>query len=184
MNTQHLRKTLIVIAAFATLPAAASTFDYNYVEGSFMHRRNDFASDNGFRVGGSFDLAPPVALFGEYGNTGDYGHFSAGALFHTPINNELDLNLGASLEHASAPHDSDTGFGLRAGVRWNVVPGQWELNPELRYVNILHQDDISARVGALYHVNRSLDVQAAVQAGGEDRAEVGVRYSFGGYRYR
>ena len=184
MKTKHLRKTLAAVAVFATLPAAAATFDYNYVDGGFMHRHNDFASDSGVRLGGSLDLAPPVALFGEYSNTGNYDQFSVGGLFHAPLNDALDLNLGASIEHASAPHDSDTGFGLRAGVRWNLVPGQWELNPELRYVNILHQDDISARVAALYHVNRSLDLQAAVQAGDEDRAELGLRYNFGAYRYR
>ena len=179
MTTKYLRKTLLAAAVLSTLPVVASAFDYNYVEGGFLHRRNDFSSDNGFRIGGSFNVAPPVAVFGEYGNTNHYDSFSVGGLYHTPINNALDLNLGASLEHASVPHDSDTGFGLRGGVRWNVVPGQWELNPELRYVNILNHDGISARVAALYHVNPNLDVQAGVQAGDEDRAEVGVRYNFG-----
>lgn len=179
MNTKYLRKTMIVAATFATLPAMASSFDYNNIEGGFLHRNNDFESGNGFRIGGSFNIAPQVAVIGEYGNAGDYDNLSVGGLFHTPINGVLDLNLGATLEHASAPHDSDTGFGLRGGVRWNVVPGEWELDPELRYVSILNHDGVSARAAALYHVNPNLDLQAALQGGDEDRAEVGVRYNFG-----
>jgi len=178
MNNRKIRYT-VAAAAIVALPGIASAFDYNYVEGGFMHRHNDYESDSGFRLAGSYDLAAPVAIIGEYGNTGNYDSISVGGLFHTPINNVLDLNLGATLEHASVPHDDDTGFGLRGGVRWNVVPGQWELNPELRYVNVLHKDMLSARVGAQYHINRNLDLQLALQGGDEDHAEVGVRYHFG-----
>lgn len=179
MNTPKLRKTIAAAAAVAILPMTAFAFDYNNVEGGFVHLHNDSGSDNGFRIGGSFAIAPPVAVFGEYDHGGDVDRISAGGLFHTPIHSNLDLNLGASLEHGSLPHDHDTGFGLRAGLRWNAVPGELELDPELRYVSLFNRDDVSARLGGLYHINRNLDLQAALQAGDEDRAEVGLRYNFG-----
>lgn len=178
MKPTQLRIALATVAAISIVPMTASAFDYNYVEGGYMHRDNTFSDQSGFRVGGSFDVAPQVAAFGEYGSTSDVDQISAGALFHTPINEVLDFNAGASLEHLSGHGHNATGFGMRGGVRWNIVPGQWELNPEVRYVHVDNRNLTSARVGALYHINRALDFSAALQGGDDDRVEAGVRYNF------
>lgn len=178
MKPAHLRMTLAAAAALSFLPMVASAFDYNYVEGGYLHRNNDVANDGGFRIAGSFDVAPQIAAFGEYGSTNTYDQITAGGLFHTPINNALDFNAGASLEHFSGGGSTSTGFGLRTGVRWNIVPGQWELNPELRYMHVDGNNFTSARLGASYHINRQFDIQAAFQGGDEDRVEAGVRYNF------
>lgn len=178
MKPAHFRITLATAAALSCLPMVASAFDYNYVEGGYLHRDNDFADEGGFRIGGSFAIDPQVNLFGEYGSTNAYDQITAGAQFHTPINNELDFTAGGSLEHLSGGGHTSTGFGMRAGVRWNVVPGQWELNPEVRYTHLDGDNLTSARVGASYHINRQFDIQAALQGGDEDRVEAGVRYNF------
>ncbi len=178
MKPTQLRIVLAAVAALSIVPMTASAFDYNFVEGGYLHRDNDFSDDGGFRIGGSFDVAPNLAVIGEYGNTNSFDQLTAGALFHTPINNVLDFNAGATLEHFTGGGDRATGFGLRGGVRWNLVPGQWELNPEVRYVHVEGENMTSARLGALYHINRQFDIQAAVQGGDEDRFEAGVRYNF------
>ena len=177
MKPVHLRATLVAAAALSFLPLAASAFDYNYVEGGYLHRDNDFSDEGGFRLNGSFDIAPNVNVFGEYGNT-NYDQYTAGAQYHTPINNALDFTAGASVEHFTGGGDRSTGFGLRSGVRWNIVPGQWELNPELRYIRIEGENIASARVGAQYHINKQFGVTAALQGGDEDRVEAGLRYNF------
>ena len=178
MKPAHLRVTLAAATALSILPMAASAFDYNYVEGGYLYRNNDIADDSGFRLNGSFDIAPNVNVFGEYGSTSKYDQITAGAQLHAPINNVLDFTAGGSLEHFSGGGTNETGFGLRGGVRWNIVPGQWELNPEVRYVRVHGYDQTSARVGALYQINRNFGVAAALQGGDEDRVEAGVRYSF------
>lgn len=178
MKPTQLRVALTAVAALSIVPMTASAFDYNYVEGGYLHRNNDISHDGGFRIGGSFEVVPQIAAFGEYGSTSKYDQITAGALFHTPINSELDFTAGGSLEHFSGGGTTDTGFGLRAGVRWNVVPGQWELNPEVRYLHIDGYNQTSARVGASYHINKQVDFQAALQGGDEDRVEAGVRYNF------
>jgi len=178
MKPAHLRVYLAAAAAMSFLPMVASAFDYNTVEGGYLHRNNDIANEGGFRLAGSFGIAPQVAVFGEYGSTNTYDQITAGGLFHTPINEALDFTAGASLEHFSGGGTNETGFGLRTGVRWNVVPGQWELNPEVRYVRVHGYDQTSGRLGVAYHINRQFDVNTAFQAGDEDRVEAGVRYNF------
>ena len=178
MKPAHLRVTLAAAAALSVLPMVASAFDYNYVEGGYLHRNNDIADDGGFRLNGSFNIAPQANVFGEFGSTSTYDQLSVGAQFHTPVNNALDFTAGGSLEHFSGGGTNETGFGLRTGLRWNIVPGQWELNPEIRYVRVHGYDQTSGRVGAQYHVNRNFDVSAALQGGDEDRVEAGVRYNF------
>ena len=176
MKPTHV--ALAAVAALSIVPMTASAFDYNYVEGGYMHRNNRFSDDGGFRIAGSFGFLPQLAAIAEYGSTNAFDQITAGVLFHTPINEVLDFNAGATLENYNGHGHNDTGFGLRGGVRWNIVPGQWELNPEIRYVRVHGYDQTSGRVGAQYHVNRNFDVSAALQGGDEDRVEAGVRYNF------
>src|SRR3546814_697483 len=167
------------IAAMFLVPSFAFAHNYNYLEGGYVHRDQP-GDEDGFRVNGSFDVLSPVAIFGEYDDVDHFGQLSLGGLWHTPLTNALDLNAGASYEHFDYRHGDDSGFGLRAGLRWTVPNTRLELDPGIRYVNVGDDNDgTSARLGALYQLTDAFDVQGAVQAGDDDRFEVGVRYNFG-----
>ncbi|MGH8444299.1 MAG: hypothetical protein ACREVL_03480 [Solimonas sp.] len=180
-----VRHTLLKVGVAALLcaPAMAMAYDYSYLEGGYLHR-DQGGDDDGFRVAGSFDVLSPIAIFAEYDGVDDYDLLSVGALYHTPINNALDLVLGASFESIDNGHDDDTGFGLRGGVRWMVPRTRLELDPELRYVDYGHDDGLSVRLGAVYPITGALALQGGVQAGDDDRFDIGVRYNFGPQRSR
>lgn len=168
------------LAALLLVPALASAHSYNYLEGGYLHRDQP-GDDSGFRVNGSFDVLSPIAVFAEYDDVDDFSQLSVGGLWHTPLNNAIDLNLGASLEHFDYEHGGDdTGFGLRGGVRWMIPNTRLELDPEIRYVDVDEPDDgTSVRLGALFRLSKALDLQGAIQGGDDDRYEVGLRYTFG-----
>lgn len=169
------------------LPAVAAAHDYSYVEGGFVNHdrgRRTPGDDNGFRLAGSLDIGvAPLALIGEYVDTGDFSQLTAGLIFHTPLSKVLDLNAGASLERVDTGRDDDFGLGLRGGVRWLVLPSprtfeRLEATAELRQLFVFSDTSTSLRAGALYRIADNLDAQGAVQAGDDDRVEVGVRYYF------
>lgn len=167
------------IAAMFLVPSFAFAHNYNYVEGGYIHR-DQGGTDDGFRVNGSFDVLSPVAIFGEFDHVGDFQQLSVGGLWHMPLNNTMDINAGGSYEHYDWDGHDNSGFGLRADLRWMVPNTRLELDPGVRYVDLGNsQDGTSARLGALYAITNALDVQAAVQAGDDDRVEAGLRYNFG-----
>lgn len=182
---RHLLRALSVIVLL--LPAIASAFEYSHVEGGFVsHDRGPRTAgdDSGFRLAGSLDLMrAPLALIGEYLDTGDFSQLSAGLIFHTPLNRVMDLNAGVTLEHVDTGRDDDLGMGLRGGVRWLILPGprnfeRLEAGAELRQLFVFSDSSTSLRASALYRIADQLDAQAAVQAGDDDRVEVGLRYNF------
>jgi hypothetical protein len=178
MNNRTHGYVLAGMAVLALLPAAAMAHNYTYLEGGYLNRDTPRGSNSGLRIAGSAAIAPPVALFGEYADTGDFDQFSAGLLFHSPLNNIVDLNLGVSFEHMTVRRASDSGIGLRGGLRWQLAP-QFELHPEIRHLRIFNRDSTSLRVAGLFALTPELDLQGAIQGGDDDRYEVGVRYNFG-----
>ena len=179
-------RTLLVAVASLVLPTLASAhqYDYTYFDGGVVSRDSDRDrhDDFGLRLTGSADLTAPVAIFGEYVGAGSYEHFTAGGLFHTPIADFVDINFGASLEHETLPRDSDTGLGIRGGLRWVFLDNRLELNPEILHTRIFHQTDTSLRGTVLYGIAPQLDLAGALQVGDESRAELGLRYNFGNAR--
>lgn len=172
-----------VIALATVMPGAALAHNYTYLEGGYLNRDlGGSRSESGFRLGGSASVAPPLALFGEFSDTGDIRQLTLGGLFHTPLNRVVDLNLGASLEDVRVRNRTDTGLGLRAGLRWQLDPQRFELHPELRYVDVFDDSLTSLRVAMLVRLNPQLDLQGAIQGGDEDRYEIGLRYNFGPWR--
>lgn len=176
-----LRRAVPVLCLGALAPAAQA-FDYNYLEGGFVSRDNGREDDGGFRIAGSAAVLPQLAAIGEYVDTGDLEQLSAGVVFHTPIIQALDFVGGATLEAVDAGNDDDTGLGLRAGVRWDLLPGVIEINPELRYVGAFEEDQTSLRVAGVGRIAPHFAVQAALQGGDDDRLELGMRYNFGSVR--
>jgi opacity protein-like surface antigen len=168
-----------LFAATLLLPLSAFAHNYNYIEGGYLNRDYGPEDDSGFRIAGSGNIHDNFALIGEYTDVGDLDTITAGLLFHTPLNNQVDLNLGATFEHADAGPWDDSGYGLRGGVRWQLMD-RIELNPELRYVDIGGgSGDTSMRLAGLFAMTPEVDLQAALQGGDDDRFEVGVRYNFG-----
>lgn len=157
----------------------AQAFDYSYLEGGFVNRDSGRDDDAGARVAGSYAVLPQLAAIGEYVDTGDFEQLSAGVVFHAPIITALDFVGGATLEAVDGGNDDDTGLGLRAGVRWDLLPGVIEINPELRYVGAFEDDQTSLRVAGIGQIAPRFAVQAALQAGDDDRIELGMRYNFG-----
>lgn len=174
----HLIK--IGIAAMFLAPSFAFAHNYNYLEGGYLNRDQP-GDDDGFRIAGSFDVLSPVAVFAEYNDVDHIDQLSIGGLWHMPLNNQLDLNLGGSYERFDYQHGDDSGYGLRADLRWMMPNTRLELDPGIRYIDLggHNGDATSARLGAQYQLTAALDLQAAVQAGDDDRLEAGVRYNFG-----
>lgn len=172
------KRMALIAAALVSLPLTASAFDYTYVEGGFFTHDDEHDDDSGFRIAGSAGLLKSAALFGEFQDTGDdFNQLSVGGLFHASLLPMLDLTLGGSVERVDAGRREDTGFGLRGGVRWTVLP-LLELDPEVRFVDVFDDGETSVRLGALFRVLPHLDVQGAAQAGDDDRLEIGARFSF------
>lgn len=173
---------VLLSIALLMVPNAASAHNYSFLEGNAVHRDEGRDYDTGIRLSGSTDVAHPVALFGEFTTTGEFDQLSVGGLFHTAINHTLDLNLGASLESVDNGSRDDTGLGLRGGVRWQVIPARFEVNPEIRHVDVFDNVNTNLRVTGLYFVDRSLNLLGVVQGGDDDRIEAGIRYNFGPQR--
>ncbi|TJY64961.1 hypothetical protein E4T66_01675 [Sinimarinibacterium sp. CAU 1509] len=165
------------LAAMVFAPLAAA-HSYSYVEGGYVSRDTHGVNDDGIRLGVSGSVARNVALIGEYATTGDYDQLSAGAIYHQPIDRALDVFGGATLEQADNGHDDDTGFGLRAGLRWSFAQ-HFELSPEIRHTNLFDNSDTSLRLTGLFNFAPNWNAQAALQSGDDDRFEAGLRYNFG-----
>lgn len=180
MNRKSSVAGIVLGLAAVALPglAAAAVNDYNSLEGGVIHRDDYGHSDLGGRVAGSFDLSVPVAPFAEYTTNDHLDQISVGAVFHAPIRRDLNWFAGGSFEHVSFDRGHDSGFGLRAGLRWQASQNL-ELSPEVRYVDLAHDGQVSARLNAAYAVATRLDVIGAVQGGDDDRFEAGIRYRFG-----
>lgn len=168
---------LTLAMASASLPFLAAAANYSYVEGGYLYRDAYDRNGSGVRLEGSVNLLPPLAAFASFSNDNDMNQFGFGALFHTPIYRNLDLTAGVSLEHLDTGYTTDTGVGLRGGVRWKMFR-DFEIDPELRWVNA-YEDATSFRVSALYLVGPHFHVQGAVQLGDDERLELGLRYEFG-----
>lgn len=165
------------LSTLLALPAITAAHDYTYVEGGFVSRDNRRTDDSGFRIAASGAIADPVALIGEYVDTGDYEQFSGGAVFHAPIERDLHWFAGATIEQVDTGRADDTGFGLRGGLRWRFAR-VFELSPEIRHVDVFDRDETSLRLAGWFRFAPGLDLQAALQAGDDDRIEAGLRYNF------
>lgn len=173
----------ILLTCLLAGPTATLAHNYNYVEGGYLRMDDNGGKDeDGGRLGASGDFMPNFALFGEYADTGPFERATVGVLYHRPLDQRVDLNLGLSVEQEEIGSRDDTGFGARAGLRWQLADNGFELNPELRYVDVSGDGRTSARLSALMPLGEKLGIVAAVQGGDDDLAELGLRYDFGGRR--
>lgn len=156
----------------------AGAHDYTYVEGGLLQRHDRQQDDVGGRIAGSVSVLPQLALIGELSSADDFDQFSAGAVFHQPINPTIDWVVGGTVEHADNGRVDDTGLGARSGLRIRMDEDRLELLPEVRLTRLFGETDVSGRAGAAYEIAPKLDVIGAAQLGDEDRLEAGLRYRF------
>ena len=183
MKLAHkLHAALLLTAVGLMLPGVASAIDYRWVDGGIVDR--DASNGLGARIAGSAALTTPLAAFGEIVDDDEFTQVSAGALFHAPINMNLDFNVGGSVEIVETGAEDDTGLGARMGLRWLVPESRGlELSPEVRHVMVFNTSSTSLRANALFPVSRNLLLQGELQGGDDDRVEIGMRYSFSPSRY-
>lgn len=177
MNRSHwLSMTTAALLLGST--GAATAASYDYLEGGVLFRDVYGQDDAGFRAGGLLSITGPIAAYGEFSSNDRVDQFSAGALFHQPINAELDWFAGGGLEYVDVGPADDLGFGLRGGLRWTPLKA-FEVTPEIRYFDAVGDGLLSFRVGGLYAFSPPFALVAAVQGGDDDRVEVGLRWNFG-----
>lgn len=172
-------RTIVFAAALLALPGLAAAHNYSYLEGGYLQLDNDVEEADGFFLGGSYGLFNHVAVLAEWETAGDYDQLSAGLQYHRSLTDPIDLTLGVTAEQLSFDRDDDTGYGLRAGLRWQAYDHRFELWPEARYVDALGEDALSGRVTATYAVVPRLDLIGLAQVGDDDRYSLGLRYNFG-----
>lgn len=167
------------VLAFSAAPGiAGAAASYNYVEGGFLFRDSYGNDDAGGRVAALFSITQPLALYGEFSSNDDLDQFSVGAIFHQPINSELDWFAGGGLEYVDVGPFDDFGYGLRGGLRWTPLKA-FEVTPEIRYFDAVGDGQVSFRVGGTYAFSPPFALTGAVQGGDDDRVEIGVRWNFG-----
>lgn len=172
---KRLPRSLLTLAA---LPLAALAHDYSFIEGGYVSIDNGADDQGGIRIGGWVPVASQFNLIAEYADADDFSQLTLGGQFHAPLAPRLDWTAGATLENVEVGRADDSGIGLRGGLRWQSVSGQFEVNPEIRFVDVFEDESTSLRVAGLAAINSQVWMQAAIQTGDDDRMELGIRHGF------
>ena len=182
----------VLTVGFLALSAAASAdgFDYDYF--SIGYGNIDFdevgVDGDGFRVKGSYALAPQYHVFADYdGGSLDFGvdvtTWDVGFGYNTSLSDKTDAY--ARLSYESIEFDvplegsfDDSGLGFAVGLRF-AASEQLELNGGIKYVDYGDfGDDTGFEAGALYDVSDAF----AIGVAGEFSDDVSV-YSINGRFY-
>ncbi len=187
----HFYKTSTIVAllgcalatpALAAKPAAAGLFSYNYAQLSYVDLDSGF---DGFKVDGSFDLTPSLALTASYMSTDrkksiDYDLFTLGLAHHQRLVDlpKADLVLHgefqrASLDYAYNNHDTETGIGFGAMLRYQVQKN-FETFGDLSYTS-LYDNDVALTLGLNLALNQQISLVGAIEMSDDDKLLLGVR---------
>ncbi len=187
----HFYKTSTIVAllgcalatpALAAKPAAAGLFSYNYVQLSYVDLDSGF---DGFKVDGSLDLNPSLALTASYMSTDrknsiDYDLFTLGLAHHQRLVDlpKADLVLHgefqrASLDYAYNNHDTETGIGFGAMLRYQVQKN-FETFGDLSYTS-LYDNDVALTLGLNLALNQQISLVGAIEMSDDDKLLLGVR---------
>ncbi len=175
---------LLPLAALLMVSAGAHAGGgYNYVEGSF----GEYDDLDGFYVGGVKALNKQFGVIGSLGMMDDSGvdvtALRGGALFHTPI--QKDLDLVATLElvfaqwDAGATDDDDMGFAASGGVRY-TIQDNFLLEGKLTITEVdPYEDGLGLLLDGRYYFTPELSGAVGVASDAEfDGLFVNVRYEF------
>lgn len=204
-----MRKSLAVsaIAALALSgPLMAADFSYNTIElGLYSESIDDPGGDegldgSGMSLSGSWAFSPGVFGFASLGGT-EYeyrhlvdedfrtGQFQLGLGFNVPLNEQLDLVTGVSLQRLRLEDEfqnalNEDGYGLKVGLR-GLVGSRFEWTAGMNYVDFGRGiDDTSWIAGFRYHFTRSFAMGVDIGSTDKDQANalIGFRWDFGNRR--
>lgn len=186
----------VAATALVAGSASAAELDYTYGELRYIDTELDagqFDVDgDGFRIGGSLELAQSVHIFGnfetlDFGSGIDVSAFQIGGGYAMPLDNGADLV--ARLSYIDGEIDTpggdadDSGFGFSAGMR-NMFTPQIEGRAFINYVDLDESgDETSFEVAGDYFLNDEIALGASLELG-EDVTTwtLGARWFFGATR--
>lgn len=183
MNPRNTALALALATALA-LPATGSARELNFnyldlnfvvvdvdISESFVEDGQTFSvktsADNGFQIGGAFDIWETLHLFGEYsqasqdikvsiGTFSDKGDFDVvrwrlGVGYAIPLDDMLSVYGRLSYDRTefkdlkffgeNLGSDKDDGVGAELGLVWAATP-QLQVQPYLRYTSVGEVDDV------------------------------------------
>ncbi len=166
--------------AFAASKANASPFSYNYAQLSYVDLDAGF---DGFKIEGSFDINPTLALTTSYLSTDkknylEYDVFTLGLAYHQRLVDmpKADLVLHGEFERSHASHvhsDNENGVRIGAMLRYQVQKNI-ETFGDLSYSS-LYDNDLALTAGINLALNQQFSVVAAVELSDNDMLLLGIR---------
>lgn len=169
------RTVALAVAMALGLPLAASAqeLDFNYLEANYVNVDADFSdsftdedgtfsletdSDDGFQIGGAWEVWETLHLFGEYSTasqdvkvsdgtgsaTGDFDviRWRLGVGYAMPTSDVMSVYGRVSYDYiefddfgAGLGSTDDSGVGAELGLLWAVMP-QLHLQPYVRYTAV------------------------------------------------
>lgn len=188
--------TILGLSALAASGASAAELDYNFGELRFVDTELDAgafdADGDGFKIGGSLELAQSVHIFGnfqtlDFGSGIDASAFEVGGGYAVPLNNGADLVGRLSYiegEIDAGPDDlDDSGFGFSAGFR-NMFHPQIEGRAFIHYVDLDESgEETSIELAGDYFLNDEIAFGASLELGDDVTTwTLGARWFFGARR--
>ncbi len=170
--------SLAGMAAGTTLAFASAAHDYSFAEGGYVSVDRGRDDDSGLRLAGSLPINAQFNAFAEFLDTGSYSQAEVGAQWHRPIAPRLDVTAGLSIANVDVDSTDDSGIGLRAGLRWLSPNRQFEINPEIRSLEVFDDRVTALRLSGLVALSPGFHALATVQGGDDDRLELGLRAGF------
>ena len=190
MKTKLICSLTSVVLAGIAFNAQAADFNYNYVEGSYEHYDLDGTDADAGKLLGSYEITPNLNIIGEYaagnidnpadGSDLDFQDSAIGIEYHTPIasNTDVTTNIKYINQDIDTANDDD-GYSAGVGVR-HMLNDKVELDANIDYTDIDNSDDTSLKVGARYHINKSISAGVGYSASKEDVdiISTNIRWSF------
>lgn len=195
---------LAIVAGFLAVAAQAqgvlgiapqpNVFNYDYIEvdyisiDDFSTRGNLDPDLDGFRVKGSMDIDPNLALIGSIGYAGennvDLTMISFGTAYHQKLEKtqlkQSDFSIYAEIERWDVEIDNAKGdkddIGLHAGAAFRIkVVEKFEIFGDLS-VRTTMDNDMAAEVGGRYAFTPRLHGVASIEISDADTLAAGLRY--------
>lgn len=180
--TAALLGCVLATPALAAKQPAAGLFSYNYVQLSYVDLDAGF---DGFKLDGSFDLNPSLALTASYMSTErhrniDYDLVTFGLAHHQRLAElpKADLVLHGEFQRASLDYgfnsgDNETGLGFGATLRYQVQKS-FETFGGLAYTS-LYDNDLALTLGVNLALNQQVSLVGAVKMSDDDMLLLGLR---------
>ena len=181
---------LAPLAPSASAQYLGSPIAYNFIELDYRQTEFDRAGDSldGYHAHVSVESNKNIRLMSRWGDTtGTVSgqdavrrDFEFGLGFHQPLNRQgdttFDLKFLRSESEALGQRETDTGYGIEAGLR-GFVNDYVELNGSLEFRDLV-RTEVGGRASGLFHFNRHVALAAGYTYFSEQQSlHVGIRFS-------